>query len=1764
MLKLLRKTAAWSFAILFGLYSIISPLPITVHAAPDTTPQAELIFEVPKFLDQYGGGVDYVTKNEWTLSKTATPSTLNLVHGTTGSVTYTVTATKVSKSEFSVTFFVNIEYPTQTYDGNVIFDLDAVISNPSGSIVFQTKSLENDYVLLEGGKLAKNYTATFSLAGPISDYTPMKIAVTLTPSNSSTPETTKSAAITFKSAPTAIYDSSIQVSDDQFIANPSLAYDWIFSATGSQSYSKTFASGTVGVPYYNTNNVTGLGSDGFIPTPAQATVTVNTLKANGETLNVTGFSGVYDSQEHSISVNNLIAGDVVYYSLNNTSWSTVKPMITNVTGGTTIYVKVENPNYNDRTGNASVVITPRPITITANSATKVYDGLALTNSGYALSLGTLADGEVFGLVTVTGSQTNVGSSANIASAAVINNGSTNVAGNYAITYVPGTLTVTKGTGATLSIDNYNAVYDSAAHSINVNNVISGDVVYYSLTNNGSDWATTKPMFTNVTLITTVYVKVVNSNYEDRLGSGTVTITVRPITITADSNSKVYNGLPLTDSGYTLTLGELATGDSFFSVTVTGSRTNVGSSDNIASAAVIKDGGVDVSANYAVTYVKGTLTVTKATGEILNISNYNDIYDSEAHSISVLNLIDGDVVFYSLNNVDWELTKPLFTNVTSAQTVYVKVSNDNYDDRTGTGTVTITARPITIKANNDTKVYDGTPLSNNGYTLTLGTLATGETFGSVTVIGSQTNVGSSSNLASAAVINDGSTNVAGNYAITYLPGTLTVTKGTGALLSIDNYNAVYDSSEHSINVTNTVAGDAVYYSLTNNGSDWTTTKPMFTNVTTITTVYVKVVNSNYEDRLGSGTVTITVRPITIKANNDSKVFDGTPLTNSGYTLTLGSLATGESIFGVTVTGSQTVVGSSDNIASAAVIKDGEDIVSSNYLVTYAKGTLSVTKAIGQTLDISNYSDVYDSEGHGITLNNLITGDTAYFSLTNNGSDWSLVNPMITNVTTGTTVYVKVVNNDYEDRLGSGTVTITRRPITITADDNTKVYDGIALTDSGYALTLGTLASGESLISVNVAGSQTNVGSSANVASAAVIQDGLVDVSTNYEVSYVNGTLSVTPATGVELDITDYDEVYDSEEHSINIENLIAGDMVYYSLTNDPDDWSTVKPMFTNVTPVTTVYVKVVNPNYLDRLGGGMVTITLRPISIQAGSDSKVFDGAPLTNNTYLLTLGTLAGTETIFGVTVTGSQTNVGNSANTPSAAVVKDGDLDVTSNYEITYVNGTLTVTPATGEELDVIGYDEIYDSEEHGVILNNLIDGDVVYFSLTNNGSDWSLVEPKFTNVSVNTIYVKVMNPNYIDRMGSANVSITLRPISITAGSAAKVADGLPLTNSTYTLSLGTLATGEVLSAVTLTGSQTVVGVSANVASAAVILDGAANVSANYAITYVAGTLTVSAPANVAPTAASVTYTILRGTTLNRAFVIGDADADPLTITILNGPDFGSVTVVNGRFNYVHDGVALTSDTFTFRVSDGTAVSPIRTIRINFTDLPILNNAPVVENAEFDTDYETALDETVGDLGSDIDGDPLTFALVAQAAFGTVTLNADGTFRYVPRDGFEGTDSFTFKANDGKDDSNIATVTINVGEEIFVDPEPTPQAQLPWWWLLGLLPLLLLLIRRPRPEVQEVVLNPDGTVTATWGYLGPRLMHKDYDRDESVLEVVSGDVKQVPPVDAIPYEFDRGRHENIFKTVSDKNAVVRWTIKKKTEELDPELIEKMLKKNQK
>ena len=113
--------------------------------------------------------------------------------------------------------------------------------------------------------------------------------------------------------------------------------------------------------------------------------------------------------------------------------------------------------------------------------------------------------------------------------------------------------------------------------------------------------------------------------------------------------------------------------------------------------------------------------------------------------------------------------------------------------------------------------------------------------------------------------------------------------------------------------------------------------------------------------------------------------------------------------------------------------------------------------------------------------------------------------------------------------------------------------------------------------------------------------------------------------------------------------------------------------------------------------------------------------------------------------------------------------------------------------------------------------------------------------------------------------------------------------------------------------------------------------------------------------------------------------------------------------------------DTFTYKVNDGELDSNVATVTITVT---AVNDAPVAEDIAVTTPEDTAIDITL--LGTDVDGDTLTYAIEDEPANGTVTL-VGNVATYTPNQDYNGTDSFTYKVNDGDLDSNIATVTITV-----------------------------------------------------------------------------------------------------------------------------------------
>ena len=88
------------------------------------------------------------------------------------------------------------------------------------------------------------------------------------------------------------------------------------------------------------------------------------------------------------------------------------------------------------------------------------------------------------------------------------------------------------------------------------------------------------------------------------------------------------------------------------------------------------------------------------------------------------------------------------------------------------------------------------------------------------------------------------------------------------------------------------------------------------------------------------------------------------------------------------------------------------------------------------------------------------------------------------------------------------------------------------------------------------------------------------------------------------------------------------------------------------------------------------------------------------------------------------------------------------------------------------------------------------------------------------------------------------------------------------------------------------------------------------------------------------------------------------------------------------------------------------------------MNDAPVSEDISVTTSEDTSKEITL--KATDTEGSDLTYSIVSEPTNGTVTVSGS-TATYTPSDDYNGSDSFTYKANDGTDDSNTATVSITI-----------------------------------------------------------------------------------------------------------------------------------------
>ncbi|WP_026508026.1 hypothetical protein [Butyrivibrio sp. MC2013] len=218
----------------------------------------------------------------------------------------------------------------------------------------------------------------------------------------------------------------------------------------------------------------------------------------------------------------------------------------------------------------------------------------------------------------------------------------------------------------------------------------------------------------------------------------------------------------------------------------------------------------------------------------------------------------------------------------------------------------------------------------------------------------------------------------------------------------------------------------------------------------------------------------------------------------------------------------------------------------------------------------------------------------------------------------------------------------------------------------------------------------------------------------------------------------------------------------------------------------VFLDYYDPTYVN----GTLTVTQRPIKLQSAGDSKVYDGTALTKNaatdvslvvddTYLA----LVDGHTVV-PTITGTQTAVGDSDNT-FTAMIEDGEHhDLTANYNIEYVFGTLSVTLAQFEGITSSDFSGTYDGNSKSFYLTGVPDGATVKYRTSESG-EYDLTEKPGFYIGNHTVYWQVTKSGYTPLEGSANVNIAKATATAAADGEAEGVVTVPYDGDLHGISL-------------------------------------------------------------------------------------------------------------------------------------------------------------------------------------------------------------------------------------------------------------------------------------------------------------------------------------------------------------------------------------------
>ena len=1137
------------------------------------------------------------------------------------------------------------------------------------------------------------------------------------------------AAVTLKSATLSKkYDGNALVNGDTALEVES-GFAEGEGATYNFTGSQTIVGSSANAFSYELNSNTNI--DNYAISKQEGTLTVTNREAKYEiTVKANSATATYDGKEHEAVGVETYEFTVEGNSYTVSGLSTEDPKqkdagsyTNNITGTPVVTDKEGNvvtSEFEVKTENGSLTITPRQVNLTSESASKPYDGTPLTRPSV-----TGGDGFVAGEVTdirATGSVTNV-SEGEVTNAITYATGEKFNADNYNITREEGRLSITasqekvtvtitghtntekydgtpkKAEGYEVAIASDSGLYKEADFSFSgtaeVEKTDAAETAY-PMGLAAGQFTNTNTNFANVEFVVT---------------DGALTITPRQVILTSATDEKVYDGTPLTNHNVTVSGDGFAAGEGA-TYDVTGTQTDKGSSDNTFTYKLNEN---TKASNYSIELAPGELTVTPVTDKV--------IVTITEHSASLkYNGAEQSVTGYdtAIDNTLYKETDFTFSGDATAKgtdfgSYPMNLKAEDFTNKNKNfanvvfeivdGQLEITKRDVELISGSDEKVYDGTPLTKNHILIAGDQFVPGEG-ADYDVTGSQTNAGSSDNEFTYRL---NSSTKAINYNIKTTPGTLKVTPVTdNVIVTITEHSgsAKYDGTEKTVTgydvaIDNELytendftfsgndvikATDADIYNMELKPSDFNNISHNFASVT------FKIVD---------GTLNISRRDVTLTSATDSKTYDGKPLTNDNVAVGGDGFAEGEGAV-YNVTGSQTEAGFSNNTFSYE-LKDNTK--TDNYNITSFEGILTVSSSEDEvvvTITGNKDTQKYDGtektvEGYTVSITSPLYKEsdftfdgTALVKGTN--ADTYMMGLSEENFTNTNKNFAKVTFHVID-----GSLVIEKRNLVLTSASAQKVYNGTELTAKDVTVSGDGFVKGEGA-SYDITGTQTTVGDSENTFTYKLNENTNAD---NYTIETKNGSLLVTPVTDqvvVTLKENSGTEVYDGTEKTVtgytvaDISNKLYTDKDFtftgnaevkgtdagtYDMELKAEDFQNINPNFTNV---------------VFKVEDGALEITRRQVTFQADSGEKKYDGEELAVPTWKLEDGTLAdGQQEI--AHVEGSQTLVGESENkitdlkifANAASQKAEGSeteaQDVTKNYSIILLAGLLKVTDGSEED---------------------------------------------------------------------------------------------------------------------------------------------------------------------------------------------------------------------------------------------------------------------------------------------------------------------------------------------------------------------------------------------------------------------------------------------------------------------------------------------------